>query len=308
MFGTILILISTFIHAYVFWRVASVPFVRQHVSRKILIGTGVVLWAGFCFGRILGQNVTIEFAVAIEFFRMNWMAGLFLIFISLLLMDIVTVFGFLMPRFSPSLRGLALIVGVALSMIALFQGLRVPVIREYEVRLSNLPNAMDRTMLVVMADMHLGKFIGEDWLIARIAQVKELQPDIIVVLGDIFEGRGSSEDHLVAAFKKLSAPLGIWAVTGNHEYHKGVKSDLMEKSGFRVLNNKWAEVRPGFVLSGVDDLTTWYRKGEEGDPVSQALLGRPVGATIFLSHTPWKAEKVSKAGVGLMLSGHTHGG
>ena len=45
-----------------------------------------------------------------------------------------------------------------------------------------------------------------------------------------------------------------------------------------------------------------------GDPIAQALEGRPPGATILLSHTPWQAERIAGAGVGLMLSGHTHGG
>lgn len=308
MFGTILISITTFMHVYVFWRVASVPFIRQHVSRKVLIGAGVVLWAVFYFGRVIGHDGTGVLAKALEFFGMNWMAALFLTFIPLLLIDLVTVFGLLMPRFSSSLRRWALIVGVVLSVIALFQGLRPPVIREYEVSLPGLPNAMDRTVLVALSDMHLGSLLGKGWLTARIAQVKAQRPDLIVLLGDIFEGHGPPEDDLVAAFKQLSAPLGIWAVSGNHEFHGRDKISLLEKSGFRLLSNKWTEVRPGLVLSGVDDLTTWRRKGQEGDPISQALVGRPAGATIFLSHTPWKAERISKAGVGLMLSGHTHGG
>lgn len=172
MFGTILISITTFMHVYVFWRVASVPFIRQHVSRNVLIGAGVVLWAVFFFGRVIGRDGTGVLAAALEFFGMNWMAALFLTFIPLLLIDIVTVFGFLMPRFSSSLRGLALIVGVLLSVIALFQGLRPPVIREYEVSLSGLPNAMDGTVLVALSDMHLGSLLSKGWLTARIAQVK----------------------------------------------------------------------------------------------------------------------------------------
>ena len=309
MFGTILISITTFMHVYVFWRVASVPFIRQHVSKKVLIGAGVVLWTVFFFGRVIGHDGAGLFAKALEFFGMNWMAALFLIFIPLLLIDLVTVFGFLMPRLSSSLRIWALMVGVVLSVMALFQGLRPPVISEYEVNLPGLPSTMDGTVLVALSDMHLGSLLGKGWLTARIAQVNAQRPDLVVLLGDIFEGHDPPEDRLVAAFKQLSAPLGIWAVSGNHEFHRrGDKTTLLEKSGFKLLRNKWAEVSPGLVLSGVDDLTTWHRNGQEGDPISHALMGRPAGATVFLSHTPWKAERISKTGVGLMLSGHTHGG
>ena len=295
-------------HIYVFWRAASVPFIDRHVSRKILIGAGVILWAIFFFGRVIGHGGTGVLAGMLEFLGMNWMAVLFLTFIPLLLIDLSTLFGFLMPRLSSSLRGWALLVGVVLSAIALLQGLRPPVIEKYEVILSDLPDAMDGTVLVALSDMHLGSQLGERWLAARIAQVKAQRPDLVVLLGDIFEGHGPPKDQLIVTLKQLSAPYGIWAVPGNHEFHGGGEMSLFEEASFKLLRNDWAEVRPGFVLAGVDDLTARRRNGQGGDPISQALVGRPPGATILLSHTPWQAERAAKAGAGLMLCGHTHGG
>ena len=106
MFGTILISVCTVMHVYVFWRAASVPFIDRHVPRKVLIWTGVILWAVFFFGRVMGHGGTGDLAGTLEFLGMNWMGVLFLTFIPLFSMDIVTRFGFLMPRLSPSLRGL----------------------------------------------------------------------------------------------------------------------------------------------------------------------------------------------------------
>jgi len=307
-FGTILISACTFMHIYVFWRAASVPFVNRHVPRKIFIGAGVILWAIFFFGRVVGHGGTGVLTGTLEFLGMSWMAVLFLTFIPLLGIDLSTLFGFFIPRLSPSLRGWALLVGVVLSVIALFQGLRPPVVQKYEVSLPRLPDAMDGTVLVALSDMHLGSQLGEHWLAARIAQVKAQRPDLVVLLGDIFEGHGPPEDQLIVALKQLSAPLGIWAVPGNHEFHGGGDMSLFEEVSFKLLRNGWAEVRPGFFLAGVDDLTARRRNGQDGDPISQALVGRPPGSTILLSHTPWQAERAAKAGAGLMLSGHTHGG
>lgn len=295
-------------HIYVFWRAASVPFVDRHMPRKILIGAGVILWAIFFSGRVIGHGGTGVLAGTLEFLGMNWLAVLFLTFISLLAIDLATLFGFLMPRLSPSLRGWALLVGVVLSLIALFQGLRPPVVEKYEVSLPGLPDAMDGTVLVALSDMHLGSQLGERWLAGRVAQVQEQQPDLVILLGDIFEGHGPPKDEMIVTLKQLSAPLGIWAVPGNHEFHGGGDMSLFEEASFKLLRNDWVEVRPGLVLAGVDDLTARHRRGQGGDPISQALVGRPPGATILLSHTPWQAERASKAGVGLMLSGHTHGG
>jgi predicted MPP superfamily phosphohydrolase len=295
-------------HVYVFWRAASVPFVARHVSRKGLSGAGVLLWLIFYLGRVMGHGGTGALAGTLELLGMSWMGILFLIFISLLAADLVTLFGFLLPRMSPTLRGWALLVGVVLSLTALFQGLRAPVTQKYEVALPGLPKAMDGTVLVALSDMHLGSQIGERWLAARVAQVMALEPDLVVLLGDIFEGHGEFGDKLIETLKGLSAPLGIWAVPGNHEFHGGGDMSLFDEASFTLLRDRWVQVRPGLVLAGVDDLTSGRRRGQGSDSVSQALSGVPPGATILLSHTPWQAEDAAKGGVGLMLSGHTHGG
>lgn len=310
MFGTILISVCTLMHIYVFMRAATVPFVAQRIPLKILIGAGVILWVIFYFGRVVGHDGTGLLAVILEFLGMTWMAILFLTFIPVLALDILTVFGFLMPRLSPSLRGWALVLGGLLSLIALFQGLRPPVVRDYEVQLRGLPDKLDGTAIIALSDLHLGSQLGERWLKGRVNQVMALDPDLVVLLGDIFEGHGPSENGLIKILQRISSPMGVWAVTGNHEFHGGRRGiNMMEEAGFQVLRNRWAEIRPGLILAGVDDLTSGRRRAnQESDPVMQALAGRPPGATVLLSHTPWQTEKASNAGVGLMLSGHTHGG
>jgi len=309
-FGFVLIFAITLMHIYVFWRGASVPVIKRHLSRKLLIGAGLLLWATFFLGRIYGHHGTGTLAKSLELFGMNWMAVLFLLFVSLFAMDFVTGFGFLASRLAPSLRGIALVAGAVLSAVALFQGLRPPVVESYEVYLSGLADEMDGTVLVAMSDLHIGNLLDERWLEARVAQVQAEQPDMVVLLGDLFEGHGKPQGELLPVLRRLSAPLGVWVVPGNHEFHHRSNGStfLIEEAGFQLLRNRWVEVRPGLVMAGIDDLTAMRRSGQVGDPISKALAGRPPGATILLSHTPWQADKAAKAGVGLMLSGHTHGG
>jgi predicted MPP superfamily phosphohydrolase len=168
---------------------------------------------------------------------MNWMAVLFLVFVSLLAMDFITGFGFLMPRQAPSLRGIALVAGLVLSLIALFQGLRPPVVQDYEVHLSGLAHEMDGTVLVVMSDLHLGNLLDERWLEARVDQVQAQKPDLVVLLGDLFEGHGKSPSELLPVLRRLSAPLGVWVVPGNHEFHhrRNGSTLLIEEAGFQLL-------------------------------------------------------------------------
>ena len=310
MFGSVLTIAVTLMHIYVFWRAGSVPYVKSHLPRKFLIGIGFVLWLLFYFGRTLGHGGTGSLASVIELFGMNWMAVLFIVSISLLAMDFVTGFGFFLPRLSPSLRGFALAIGGLLSVIALIQGMRPPVVKNFDVYLSDLPCEIEDTVIVAISDLHLGSLLGERWLEKRVAQVQEQQPDLVVLLGDIFEGHGQPQSELFSVLRRISAPLGVWSVRGNHESHDRSDSitSLMKDAGFRELRNSWVELQPGFVLAGVDDLRDRIRYGQGDDPIAKTLNGRPPGATILLSHKPLYADRVESAGVGLMLCGHTHGG
>ncbi|MCX5852157.1 MAG: metallophosphoesterase [Deltaproteobacteria bacterium] len=310
MFGIILISVITLMHLYVFWRTTSVPLIRRYVPRKYIIGTGAILWASFFAARIFAHGSTGTIAEVLELLGMNWMGMLFLFSISLLAIELVTGFGQLLPRLSPSLRGGALIAGGILSVIALVQGMRPPVVHDYEVRLHSLPAEMDGTVLIAMSDLHLGSLLDEQWLAARVAQVQEQRPDLVVLLGDIFEGHGQPQGEFLPILHHLSAPLGVWAVAGNHEFYGGLGASmsLISEAGFEVLHNRWTEIKPGFILAGIDDLTADYRAGKKNDFISQAVAGRPPGVTILLSHTPWQTEKAAAAGVDLMLSAHTHGG
>jgi uncharacterized protein len=310
LFGTVLTTAVTVMHVYVFWRACSVPFLKRFIPCKFIIGAGVALWLFFYISRVYGHGETGALAVALEFLGMNWMAALFLTSLSLLAMDIFTGFGFFLPGRAPSLRGLALLAGGLLSTTALVQGLRPPVVQSYEVRLSGLPGELDGTVLVAVSDLHLGALIGGRWLEARVAQIRAEQPDIVVLLGDIFEGHGLSQEDLLPIFSRLSAPLGVWAVLGNHESYgrRGSSNSLLRESGIKLLLNSHSELRPGLVLAGVENLRKRYYDGQGKDPVSKALADRPPGATVFLSHKPWQADRAAEAGAGLMLSGHTHGG
>ena len=225
MFGTILISIITFMHIYVLWRATSVPFFKKYIH--ILISASLILWTSFVLGRTFGHGGTGALATTLEMIGMNWMATLFLIFVCLFGMDLVTGFGLFFSRKASSLRSLALIAGVALSLIALIQGLRPPVFQSYEVLLKGLPDKMDGKAIVALCDLHVGSVIGKRWLEDRVVQIQEQQPDLVVLVGDIFEGHGRPQEDMLRILGGITAPLGVWAVTGNHEFHRGNKENVV---------------------------------------------------------------------------------
>lgn len=303
----------TGLHIYVFWRLASIPVVVQHLSRKFLVVTAAILWSSFLLRRFFDNQGLETLAQLLELFGMNWLGILFLIFCCLLVVDVVTVFGFVFRRHAPMLRGVGVLAGIVLAAVALIQGLRPPVVHDYEVRLAGLPVEDNGLEIAVISDLHVGRLLNGQWLSARIDQVKALQPDLVIMLGDLFEGHSQSErqDSMKYMLQGLSARYGVWAVTGNHESHGGIDSSVrfLEDAGVHVLRNEWNEIQPGLVLGGVDDGEHHESSVTSVDRVRQVLAAKPPGAaTVFLSHRPQMIDEAASAGVGLMLCGHTHGG
>jgi predicted MPP superfamily phosphohydrolase len=269
---------------------------------------GALSFAAVSAGRFLGHEGAGPVAAVAERLGLDWLSALFIAGTCLLAVDFPTLFGLLLPRRAPALRGYALAAAVALSVFASWQGTRAPVVEEFRVTLPGLPPELDGTVVTALSDLHLGAQLGPGWLAERVDQVRRTRPDLVVLLGDVFEGHGDPSRELLEGLSALSAPFGVFAVTGNHESHGGGEAALAA-AGFRVLRGGWAEPRPGLVVAGVEDLTTVRRAGGNGEErVAGALAGKPPGGAVLLSHTPWGAVAAAGAGAGLMLSGHTHGG
>jgi hypothetical protein len=310
MFGTLLLAVWTLLLLYVSVRAATVPAIARRIPRPLLAVFAAALWAGFVAGRLLGGDSGGRAAALLELFGMHALAVFFILAVPLLAVDLVTGFGLLMRRRAASLRGWALLTGLAMVGVALVQGTRSPAVSTYEVRIAGLPTALDGTSIVALSDFHLGSLLDGEWLAARVAQVDALRPDIVVLLGDLLEGHGAPPRALAQGLAGFHAPLGVFAVTGNHEYYGGGDGTVrfLEGAGVQVLRDRWVELRPGLVLAGVDDLTSRRRRAVAGDFVGAALAGRPPGAAVLLSHSPLELERAAAAGAGLVLSGHTHAG
>lgn len=309
-FGVILTVVVTLLHLYVFWRAGTIAPLARRITKRHLSLVGVAMWVLFMTGRLLGHDNPGFWAGGLEQLAMDWMATLFLCAVCLLAVDLVTGCGRRWRRHTSLLRGLALGCGLALAGVAVVQGTRAPVVTSYEVSLAGLPRELDGTVIVAVADLHLGSRIDEKWLLSCIEQIEAERADLVFLLGDIFEGHREPAPGLSAALSRLRAPLGVWAVLGNHEFYRGggPHAAAFSGNGFTVLRDAWAEAGKGLVLVGVDDLTRGQRNGQGSKSLQQALQGRPPGAAILLSHSPLYAEEAARAGVGLMLSGHTHGG
>jgi hypothetical protein len=155
--------------------------------------------------------------------------------------------------------------------------------------------------------MHLGYLHTSNNTRQAVQQVMNEQPDLIVLTGD-FVSFHRAIAHLPDLFRPLHAPLGVYAITGNHDHWEGVDDiiDALEPLHitFLINENVCLNWRGGnFWLAGIDDL--WY-----GAPdLHTTLAGIPEEAfTVMLAHEPDVADVIAQHGVQVQLSGHTHGG
>ena len=246
----------------------------------------------------------------IEYAAANWIGLLFLMFWALLAVDVFTLGGWLFREQVPFIRGWAVVIAVLLSVAALIQAIRPPVVTHYEVELAGLPRERDGTILLQLSDLHLGNLLGRRWLSKLVHRVNQMKADLVVITGDLVDGNVGRVEPLRQVLQELQAPLGVWAVTGNHEFYAGLERSvrLLENAGFHVLRDGHRQAAQGLIIAGVDDLTARDQLGKENHALDKALARRPEGGTVLLSHSPWQAERAAVSGAGLMLSGHTHNG
>jgi predicted MPP superfamily phosphohydrolase len=308
-FVLIALSVWTAMHLYVasrFWTLSAGAGPAWH---RLVAVVAVVLWASFPLSQLLARTLA-RVARPFEIVGSTWIGLLFLLLACLLAADILTGFGWLLPALARLARQVAVAAAIVLCMVALVQGLRPPEVRRHDVAVRGLEPAFAGLRIVQLSDLHLGPFLGPRWVENRVAQVRELRPDLIVITGDLVDRDARLSERLVPSLRGLHARLGVWGVTGNHEFYAGLEESVrvFESSGIRLLRDTAVEVAPGLVLAGVDDLTARRQFGIDDHPVERTLSHRPPGATIFLCHSPWQTDRAAALGADVMLSGHTHAG
>ncbi len=308
MFFLVALLIWAALHVYVAQRVIS-GFELKGSWRVLVIVDFAILGPSLILAAVLERFHQSTLVRWYSILSTDWVGVLFLTFVCLLFVDIMTGFGYIFPRYALRARRYAVFASLALCCIAELQGMRAPEVRRYEVQVRNLPKSLDRTSVVLVSDFHVGTTLGREWLEPRIEEIRELRPDMIVLAGDMVEGHGTPPTELRGEFAKLWAPLGVWAVNGNHERY-GDATSFLQSAGARVLHNEWKEIQPGLVIAGVDDLSEHDRSAmKPSEKVRMALGTVPQKtAVLFVSHSPSLPELAAELHAGLMLSGHTHNG
>ena len=292
-------------HIYVGWRFWSLPLFKGTTGHRALLIGFAVGYLAYPFGRILYHHGLPRLGTVIEYVGGLWMGLVILLLFTLVIVDLVTLFGLVLRSWLTPMRTAAVAVALVLALVAWIGGLVRPRVVDLEVKMPNLPAEADGLVIAHLSDLHLGSLIGRRSLLSVVDQIEAMKPDLVAVTGDLVDGDAEFVESLIPELKSLTAPLGVYAILGNHEIYAGADRcrALMRDSGYIVLDRTAAEATPGLWVAGVPD----SGRGPGTDGLDGALETEDA-AVIYLQHAPGNEETVAAAGVGLMLDGHTHGG
>ncbi|HLL83251.1 MAG TPA: metallophosphoesterase, partial [Longimicrobium sp.] len=208
--------------------------------------------------------------------------------------------------------GGAVVAGGGLSAFGVWRAYAEPVVTELSVVVPRLPRTLDGMSIVQVSDVHVSTLIQRRFMDEMVRRCNALKPDLMAITGDLVDGSVEALGHHASALSNLRTRFGSFFVTGNHEYYSGDVewSAALEGMGVTVLRNRHVTVGDAggkLDIVGVDDWTG--RGGERPYDFDKAVEGRNRDhAAVLLAHQPRDFEKAVEHGIGLQLSGHTHGG
>ncbi|MCP4723837.1 MAG: metallophosphoesterase [bacterium] len=199
---------------------------------------------------------------------------------------------------------------IVVSSISIYNGSGAPVLREVEIPVTGLGAENSGFSIVQITDLHLGDLQDSIWLSEIVERVNKLDPDMVVITGDILEHEFEEVDEFIRLTEALTTRHGIFAVTGNHEYYFGIDrfEEIISRTKIRVLNNEMINIDEIIHLIGISDSDG--RSSSHGGPdLESAMNGLDIDLpVVLLSHRPDSFEENAEKGVDLQLSGHTHSG
>ena len=334
---SIVVFIFTFLilplglHYWLYASIARFCALSNPVARKILLGMLAFLALSFLPSVIL---IRFHWNFLTRFFYQVvclWL-GLFLH----LLMALILLWAFYgaarLSRRLPDMKTLTVIFILAAVSISAygFWKARNPVLTSIEVKIEGLPEQWRHKTIVQLSDVHLGAFQGTGFFSKIVEKVNSLNPELILITGDLFDGMGGDLPAFIPLLNSLEAVNGVFFVTGNHEGYLGLKEPLqvLERTKIKVLDNEVVDVQ-GLQIVGIP----FPEPGNENKAVA-LLTGSssydPNKPAILMYHTPtnivesqpdragqqprtyWFQDTnitlAKKTGIDLQLSGHTHHG
>jgi uncharacterized protein len=281
-----------------------------------------ILAATFIIGQFLERGNPGLLARIISHIGSVWLAFFLYLLLFALVIDIFRVFQYFFTLFPISLTSgvfsgkMLFIYGVSIASIVTIGGYinaHYPITKEVEVEIDKKQSSRDELKVVLATDVHLGVILGKNHAIKLMEKINGQNPDIVIFAGDLVDHNPVPvvKNNMGACLEKINAPLGVYAITGNHEFigKPEISIDYFTKHGVRYIRDSIITIDGVIQIAGRDDREKKQFTGEERKSIDEVLNNKEENLPlILLDHQPVDYAKAEKYGVDLMLSGHTHKG
>jgi uncharacterized protein len=252
-----------------------------------------------------------------------WFAFLVYFILFLLGLDLIRLIesfyhflpNFLNDNYEQTKKITALVIIALVGLIVFFGNLnkRDITIKTLEFQLPKGNGKLNELNIVMASDLHLSTIDGEKLLERIVDNMNSLNPDIILLSGDIVDDKAEvlKNRGIGKAFNKLNPKYGIYSINGNHEFINNVEPSVkfMEEYKMKVLRDRYELVDNSFYVIGREDVSMKSFTGKERQGLDKIISSiNSDYPKILLDHTPVKLEQAENNGIDLQFSGHTHHG
>ena len=188
------------------------------------------------------------------------------------------------------------------------------VINKYTLSVDKTSGDMKKLNIIMASDIHIGSVGYRNRMEKLVELTNSVKPDIVLLAGDIIDDRVEPfiEGNVGEYFKQIETPLGIYAVTGNHEYISGKVDEfvkILEENNVKVLRDDYSEINGSFYVVGRDDVSGGSYQETKRKDLSEITKNINKDLPIIvMDHQPKYLQEAVDAGVDLQVSGHTHRG
>jgi predicted MPP superfamily phosphohydrolase len=271
---------------YILWRLFGLLRIKRRFIFALLL---VILTFSFIGAIILEQRFGNALTKLLYVLASHWMGVGILLLTCLVAFEVINI----IVKIQKPYGGIAVLAITSIASIYAMINARILHIRTVDV-----PATVNMN-IAQLSDIHLGSVSGK-FLSRIVEKTNSLNPDVVVITGDLVDSHHRLDGAALARLNDLSAP--VFFVLGNHERYAGLANvlSLLETTKVRTLRNESVTL-DGLQIIGIDDENNVADrlKNIEIDPTKFAVL---------LYHRPEGLKAASKAGIDLMLSGHTHNG
>jgi len=250
-----------------------------------------------------------------------WLGAFFYFLLLVLAIDILRLIDLaipVIPQFMKSPEGIRWVFFSALGLVSVLLiaghiNARYPRLKTLDLKVNKKVDGVKQLSIAFASDIHLGTLVGPRRTRQLVNSINALNADIILLGGDIVDEDLAPVIHnnLGNDLARLSAPLGVYGITGNHEYIGGAEEAVhyLEEHGIHMIRDSFALIENKIYILGREDHDSPRFGGHRRKSVAEMMQGvdreKPL---ILLDHQPYDLDEKSRLGVDLTLSGHTHHG